>query len=263
MVRFSCFAIVALGWMGAGSAALEPTPLQDAVPKMILDLGGGVKMEFVQIKAGKFMMGADEPGERPEHDVTLTKDFWMQTTEVTQSQWEAVTGSNPSEFKGKDLPVETVSWDECAEFLKKLNERVKAQLKGRKAELPTEAEWEYACRAGGKGNWSFGDEAKLADQYAWHDGNAERKTHAAAQKKANAWGLFDMHGNVWEWCSDWYAEQYPAGAAADPTGPATGDCRIRRGGSWDVAPGAHRSSNRERNNPTYRCNYIGLRAVLR
>ena len=119
---------------------------KDSPEKTVLDLGGGVKMEFVKIKAGKFTMGDENNG--PAHEVTLTKDFWMQTTETTQGQWEAVMGKNPSHFKGADLPVETVSWEDCQEFLKKLNEKAKDQLKGKAAKLPTEAEWEYACRAG-------------------------------------------------------------------------------------------------------------------
>jgi len=234
---------------------------KDSPEKTVLDLGGGVKMEFVKIKAGKFTMGDENNG--PAHEVTLTKDFWMQTTETTQGQWEAVMGKNPSHFKGADLPVETVSWEDCQEFLKKLNEKAKDQLKGKAAKLPTEAEWEYACRAGEKGKWCFGDDGKKLGEYAWYWDNADQKTHPVGKKKANAWGLYDMHGNVWEWCEDWYGEKYPSEAVTDPTGPAKGEARRLRGGSWSNLVVGTRSANRYWNQPTYRGVNYGLRASLR
>ena len=229
--------------------------------KIVLDLGGGVKMEFVRIRAGKFTMG--DEGEKSMHEVTLTKGYWMQTTETTQAQWEAVMGNNPSGFKGADLPVDTVSWEDCQEFLKKLNEKMKDQLKGKKATLPTEAEWEYACRAGSTTKWCFGDDEKKLGDYAWYDKNSDQKTHPVGQKKPNAWGLFDMHGNVWEWCEDWYGERYPSETVTDPTGPAKGDYRVLRGGGWVGDDYLTRSSNRKGGDPTYRDRNVGLRPVLR
>ena len=187
----------------------------------------------------------------------------MQTTETTQGQWEAVMGKNPSHFKGADLPMEMVSWDDCQEFLKKLSEKAKDQLKGKKAGLPTEAQWEYACRAGEKGKWCFGDDEKSLGEYAWYDKNSGNTTHPVGEKKANAWGLFDMHGNVWEWCEDWYGA-YEKGAATDPTGPAKGDARCFRGGSWGYGGVDSRSADRYRNGPTYYSYvFIGLRVALR
>ncbi|MBI2930134.1 MAG: formylglycine-generating enzyme family protein, partial [Planctomycetes bacterium] len=191
-----------------------------------------------------------------------TKDYWMQTTETTQGQWEAVMGKNPSNFKGADLPVENVSWDDCQEFLKKLNEKVKDQLKGKSTRLPTEAEWEYACRAGSKGEWGFGDDEKELGEYAWYAKNSDDKTHAVGQKKANAWGLYDMHGNVWEWCEDWYGEKYPSEAVTDPTGPAKGNARCLRGGCWYFFAGDARSAFRHRIEPMLHGWYGGFRAAV-
>jgi len=241
-----------LGWVALG--------WQEASEKTLLDLGGGVKMEFVRIKAGKFTMG--DKGDGPAHEVTISKDYWMQTTETTQGQWEAVMGKNPSFFKGADLPVETVSREECQEFLKKLNEKAKDQLKGKAAKLPTEAEWEYACRAGEKGKWCFGDDEKKLGDYAWYEKNSDHKTHPVGQKKANAWGLYDMHGNVWEWCEDWY-EKYPSEAVTDPTGPAKGESRCLRGGSWNDNGVDTRSADRYRYQPSLRFDNDGFRVAAR
>jgi len=201
--------------------------------------------------------------ERPAHEVKISKKFWMQTTEVTQAQWQAVMGANPSEFKGPDLPVENVSWDDCMEFTKKLSAKVQDQLQGRKPALPTEAEWEFACRAGTKTPWSFGDDDKMAGQFAWHSGNSDEKTNPVGSKKPNPWGLYDMHGNVWEWCSDWYVEEHPAGPATDPQGPEKGNGHVRRGGAWAYWPGKQTSSTRDKDEADYRFKTLGMRAVLR
>ncbi len=235
---------------------------KDAPDKIVLDLGGGVKMEFVKIKAGKFTMGNEDYG--PAHEVTISKDYWMQTTETTQGQWEAVMGTNPSRFKGADLPVERVSRDDGQEFMKKLNEKAKEQLRGKAAKLPTEAEWEYACRAGEKGKYCFGEDEKKLGDYAWYDKNSDNKTHPVGQKKPNAWGLYDMHGNVWEWCADWYGK-YPSGAVTDPTGPAEGDAWCLRGGTWQNNAFGSRSAYRVMVRPTGRSKgrVGGLRAMLR
>ncbi len=158
--------------------------------------------------------------------------------EVTQEQWEAVMGSNPSRFKANRNPVEQVSWNACQEFVKKLTAVSKEKEPFR---LPTEAEWEYACRAGSAGKYCFGDAENLMTDYAWHVGNAANTVHPVGEKKPNAWGLYDMHGNVWEWCQDWYGA-YADGEQTDPAGPAAGLHRTLRGGSWTLhfrSPGSH------------------------
>ena len=215
---------------------------------LLVDLGGGVAMEFVLIPAGKFLMG-DEAGldwEKPVHEVVITKPFYLGKYEVTQEQWEAVMGDHSSRFRGPKNPVETVSWRDCQAFVKKLNARAEG---GASFSLPTEAQWEYACRAGTTTGWSFGDDAESLDDYAWHGGNSgptgnplrqqeanpvvEKKTHPVGGKKPNAWGLYDMHGNVWEWCADWWGtDYYGKSPAEDPTGPQSGASRVLRGGSW-------------------------------
>ena len=195
--------------------------------ELAVDLGGGVKLEVVLVPAGSFTMGDDS--EKPAHKVTITKPFYLGKYEVTQEQWEAVMGNNPSRFKGPKNPVDTVSWDACQAFLVKLNAKTGAQ--GGKFVLPTEAQWEYACRAGSTGKFCFGDDEKQLGDYAWYGANSESETHPVGGKKANAFGLYDMHGNVWEWCQDWYGA-YGAEAVTDPSGPTTGSVRVRRGGGW-------------------------------
>ena len=249
----------------AAALLVDPSGLPAAEQeKITIDLGNGVKMEFIQIKAGKFMMGSEDgnDNERPVHEVTITKDYWMQTTEVTQEQWMAVLGTNPSHFKGEKLPVDQVKWGDAHEFLEKLNEKVKGQFNGKKAGLPTEAEWEYACRAGEKGKWCFGDdEGKLGD-YAWYGNNSERKTHPVGQKKANAWGLYDMHGNMLEWCEDGYGP-YKKDAGIDPTGTGKGKPWCLRGGCWKFIPTIFsRSANRGWDGPIHKDPNTGLRATL-
>ena len=182
---------------------------------------------------------ASEPGrddDEKRHEVTLTKGFYLQTTEVTQGQWKRVLGSNPSNFKncGDDCPVENVSWNDCREFIAELN-RMEG---GNKYRLPTEAEWEYACRAGSKGPFD-----RDVDAEAWYDGNSGGKTHRAGEKEPNAWGLYDMHGNVWEWCQDWLGD-YPSGVVTDPTGPTSGSDRVLRGGGWGGSARYCRSADR-------------------
>jgi formylglycine-generating enzyme required for sulfatase activity len=167
-------------------------------------------MEFVLMPAGTFTMGspASDPNayddEKPAHQVTISKPFYMGKYEVTQAQWKAVMGSenNPSYFKGDSLPVDHVSWRDVQEFIQKLNRR-EEQASGVFCRLPTEAEWEYAARAGTTTLYSFGDDAAELDDYAWYAGNADHTSYPVGQKKPNAWGLYDMHGNVSEWCQDW------------------------------------------------------------
>jgi len=194
-------------------------------------------MTFVYISQGSFMMGSptDELGRwdnEIQHQVTLTKGYFMQTTEVTQGQWKAVMGSNPSYFQncGNDCPVEQVSWNDVQEFIELLNQKESTN----KYRLPTEAEWEYAARAGSSSAFANGNISEKycdydpnLDAMGWYCGNAERKTHLVAQKQPNAWGLYDMHGNVWEWCHDWYGS-YPDISVTDPGGASSGSTRVLR-----------------------------------
>jgi formylglycine-generating enzyme required for sulfatase activity len=225
-------------------------------------------MEFVYIKRAVFVMGGKEaPGpewqvdERPEHRVTISKGYFLGKTEVTQAQWEAGMGSNPSKWKGPDLPVEQVNWDDCQNFLKKLTEKCRGQLKGRTAQLPTEAQWEYAYRAGTKTKWIHGDNENGIGDYAWTRENSGGQPHPVAQKKPNPWGFYDMGGNLWERCQDWGAP-FPAGDAVDPVGPATGTQRVMRGGSFDYSSASARTSFRSRYNPGPRDPNDGLRVCV-
>jgi formylglycine-generating enzyme required for sulfatase activity len=214
---------------------------------LTLDLGNGVTMKLVLIRAGKFMMGE----EGNQHEVTISKPFYMGVTEVTQAQYQAVMGANPSQFKGPTNPVDSVSWDDAVEFCRKLSEKTRKAVR-----LPTEAEWEYACRAGSKTRFCFGDTEEGLGNYAWYDANSSRTTHPVGQKKPNAWGLYDIHGNVWEWCADWY-EDYPRGAVMDPQGAASGSQRVSRGGPWEGGIGLCRAAFRARDNPGH-----GFRVVV-
>jgi len=213
------------------------------------DLGGGVKLEMILIRPGSFMMGSDKgySDEKPVHKVKITKPFYMGKFEVTQAQYQAVMGSNPSSFKGEvNLPVETVNWNDCQEFLKKLNEKIP----GKDFRLPTEAEWEFACRAGSITEYCFGDSENNLGEYAWFASNSGQKTHPVGGKKPNAWGLYDMHGNVWEWCNDYFGDKYYESIPAeDPKGADSGALRILRGGSWYFDPRICRSALRFRYDP--------------
>jgi len=198
---------------------------------MEVSLSGGQTIRMVWIEPGSFQMGspsneANRASDESQHRVTLTQGYWLGSTEVTQGQWESVMGSTPSYFKGRDLPVEQVSWEEAMEFCRKLTERERAAgrlASGYAYTLPTEAQWEYACRAGTTGAYA-GD----LDAMGWNDGNSGSQTHAVGQKRANGWGLYDMHGNVWEWCLDWYGD-YPSGSVVDPRGASSGSSRVYRG----------------------------------
>ena len=225
-------------------------------------------MEFVLIPAGTFMMGSppDEPGrnaDEVQHKVKLTKSFYMQRTEVTQKQWSRVMGANPSLFKncGNDCPVEFVSWKDCQEFVRHLNQ----QEESKKYRLPTEAEWEYACRAGSSSAFANGPVTqtgcaydKHLDAIGWYCGNSGRRPHAAAKKIPNAFGLYDMHGNVWEWVEDWYGA-YPSEAVTDPTGPASGSSRVLRGGGWHEDVEGCRSAVRLGRPPDSKAGTLGFR----
>jgi formylglycine-generating enzyme required for sulfatase activity len=230
-------------------------------PVLTLDLGGGVTMELLLIRPGSFLMG-DPNGmdnAKPVHKVTITEPFYLGKYEVTQEQWEAVMGRNPSWFKGPKNPVDSVGWGDCEVLLKKLDEKCGGS--GARFSLPTEAQWEYACRAGSTTKYCYGDdEARLAE-YAWFSDNSEGTTHPVGEKKPNAWGLYDVHGNVFEWCADWYgSDYYRSSPASDPTGPSSGSLHLNRGGCWESYAGACRLGYRNTNSP--RPDYfIGLRVM--
>ncbi len=231
-------------------------------------LFNSLDMSFVYIPPGSFVMGSPESElgrnqDEQQHEVTLSRGFYLQSTPVTQRQWQAMMGGQPaSSPAGSDYPVEQVSWQECQVFLQKLN------LLGEGAyRLPTEAEWEYACRAGGAA--ALGDQEltvliceydPMLDELAWYCGNSDRHSHPVALKSPNAWGLYDMHGNVMEWCQDWYGD-YPAGAATDPAGPPAGTGKVIRGGSWFSSAKNCRAAFRAKWAPNSRSHYLGLRLL--
>ena len=241
--------------------------------RMVLPVKG-VEYAFRWCPAGTFTMGSPE-GElggysslEKQHQVTLTRGFWMLETEVTQAMWKGITGDNPSHFKGDKLPVENVSWEDCQKFIEQLNE-LRVAPSGYRFSLPTEAQWEYACRAGtttalnsGKNLTDEKYNCPNLNELGWYDWQGENKTtHAVGQKKSNAWGLFDMHGNVYEWCLDWYGG-YPNGSVTDPTGAFSGSDRVLRGGCWYDSARHCRSANRGINVPSYRYSYFGVRLAL-
>jgi formylglycine-generating enzyme required for sulfatase activity len=235
-----------------------------SAPKTLtLDLGKGVTMKLVLIPAGKFIMGSPDSekdrkaDEGPQHEVTISKPFYLGVFEVTQEQYEQIIGKNPSNFKGSDNPVESVSWEDATAFCKMLSDKT-----GRTVRLPTEAEWEYACRAGTRTAHFCGDDASKLGDFAWFNQNSERKTHPVGQRKPNAFGLYDMHGNVWEWCGDWYADSYANAKNQDPTGPDSGTQRVLRGGCWYYIPRGCRSAHRGGLTPDGRNYSIGFRVAV-
>ncbi|MBO6004331.1 MAG: formylglycine-generating enzyme family protein, partial [Verrucomicrobia bacterium] len=227
-----------------------------------IPLSDMVDLDLIWIEPGTFLMGSpeDELGRlniETQHKVTLTQGYWLGKYEITQAQYEAVTGTNPSSFKGGDLPVDSVSWNDAKEFCAKLNAQEKAAGRlpeGYKYTLPTEAQWEYACRAGTTTAFNNGTNIPTIeqaedefcpnlDEVGWYIFNSEKSTHPAGQKMPNAWGLYDMHGNVFEWCLDRFGD-YPIKAVTDPVGPATGSERIARGGGYPFLAWGCRSAFR-------------------
>jgi formylglycine-generating enzyme required for sulfatase activity len=214
-------------------------------------------MKLKLIEAGEFMMGSEKgkENEKPVHKVKITRPFYIGVYEVTQAQYEKVMEENPSYFKGPNRPVERVKWDDAVLFCMKLSEK-----EGVKYGLPTEAEWEYACRAGTTTEFYWGDE--MDERYAWNHRNPEGRTHDIGKKKPNAWGLYDMSGNAWEWCSDWYGgDYYEDSPKEDPRGPRSGIYRVNRGGIGGYSPILARCAYRGLQAPGSACNIDGFRVV--
>lgn len=264
--------------LGTGPETGEPaaaTSVKTSVvvppARLVLDLGGSLEMKLMLVPAGKFIMGSApderdrEPDEGPARKVTVTKPFYMGVCEVTQEQYETVMGRNPSRFKGSRRPVEGIWWTDAVEFCTRLS-----KMTGRTVRLPTEAQWEYACRAGTTGRFSFGDSYDDLPRYANYR-DALQTTAArpdpdgtvdAGSFKPNRWGLYDMHGNVFEWCNDWYRDSYSELAETDPQGAPSGAYRVLRGGSWSGPPWQCRSAYRHRFSADGRFNHlIGFRVV--
>ena len=272
----------------------NPPPASSSRVSSRPTITNSIGMEFVEIPAGTFWMGSengtpncpsDDPfttrneyqdcidrynsqkypeDQMPRHQVNISKKFYIGKYEVTQEQWYKVMGTNPAHFKTEEVggdsrrhPVETVSWDDVQDFIRRLN-----SMEGTSVyRLPTEAEWEYAARAGSTGDYCFGNNAGLLGEYAWYTENSNNKTHPVGQKKPNAWGLYDVHGNVWEWCEDFYHDTYK-GAPNDGSAWVTGGkYRILRGGSWGGLQGVARAVYRFNNYPGYRNDFIGFRVV--
>ena len=207
------------------------TPITNS-DNVSIPVKNGISIDMVRVEAGTFIMGAtpemESPfdWEKPTHQVTLTNDYYIGKYEVTQALWQAVMDNNPSYFKGDDLPVEMVSWDDCQEFISKLN-----IITGKTFRLPTEAEWEYAARGGNKSRgYQYSGSNNLSD-VAWYEDNSGKKTHAVGSKQSNELGIYDLSGNVWEWCQDWLTP-YSSSSQVNPTGANSGPGRVYRGGSW-------------------------------
>ena len=222
----------------------------------------GVSFTMVAVEGGTFTMGAtSEQGsgtyedEKPTHQVTLSS-YYIGQTEVTQALWTAVMGNNPSGFKGDNKPVEEVSWNDCQDFVRKLSE-----LTGKKFRLPTEAEWEYACRGGKKSRGYKYSGSNTIGDVAWYWDNSDRKTHPVSTKSPNELGIYDMSGNVEEWCQDWFGI-YSSSPQTNPTGAASGSSRVFRSGDWYEDAGRCRSSSRNGTRPDKRFSYCGLRLAL-
>jgi formylglycine-generating enzyme required for sulfatase activity len=231
--------------------------------QLIFVFPGGEEMQFLRIPAGTFMMGSPrseqgrEDSEGPQREVTISKSFYMGMCEVTQGQYRSIMGENPSRFRGWRRPVEYVSWNDAVEFCRRLSGRT-----GRKVSLPTEAQWEYACRAGTTTRFSFGDGESLLPAYDWHHFNGGSSTKPVARKKPNPWGLYDMHGNVEEWCSDYYQPGYGGLGTVDPTGPVDGFKRVVRGGCAISTAKHCRSADRSIGVPRIGQVYVGFRMVV-
>lgn len=252
-------------WASAwGIDRLSPFPFAE------LELTAGVVVKLRWIPPGRFLMGSPETeagrtdDEGPQHWVQLTRGFWLAEAPCTQLEWEAVMGENPSYFMGVDFPVEQVSWEDCQRFCARLD----ARNNGLVARLPTEAEWEWACR--GDTTTAFNDGSDCTEptgkdlalaRLGWFSANSGGHSHEVKQLKANAWGIFDMHGNVWEWCQDWYA-YFGLEEVRDPSGPDSGQGRAMRGGGWDFFARVCRSARRSACSPAFRWYVLGFRLAV-
>ncbi len=262
------------------------TPEEEEITEEVIFYQNTIGMEFVWVPAGEYQRGSssgDKDGAAdlgmsfvrtpPAHNVELTKGFWLAATPVTQAQWEEVMKTTVQELVekenhcpsfrnrgavgiGEDHPVYSVSWEDAGEFCNALSE-----LEGIEYRLPTEAEWEYAARAGASEDFYFGSDVRDLGDYGWHKGNSEAEVHPVAAKTPNSWGLYDMSGNVWEWCADWFGE-YPSGKVTDPKGPDSGEYRVLRGGSWNSYAEACRSVIRHRREPDGRLQTYGFRPAF-
>ena len=283
-----CLMLVGCGSQDAGGVkvaegkqSVEPVKVAEKAPNQEKAIEiprekftNSIGIEFASIPAGKFLMGspATEKERNPnetQHEVTLTQGFLMGVHEVTQAQYAQVMGKNPSDFQGDNLPVETVSYKDALEFCQKLSDLPAEKAAGRKYRLPTEAEWEYCCRAGTSTPFHFGNElngtqANCDGTFPY--GNTQkgpflRETSPVGSYPPNAWGLYDMHGNVCEWCQDWSGD-YPKQSVTDPRGPEAGAICVLRGGSWGNEAANCRSAGRRGNDPSYRNGRIGFRLAL-
>jgi formylglycine-generating enzyme required for sulfatase activity len=249
------FALLGVGLMVISGV----TRSQDkaAIQSNYIETACGINLQMVFVQGGKFMMGSKDGGsdEKPVHPVILS-DFFIGKFEVTERQWQYVMGKNPSFFKGcDDCPVEQVSWNDVQEFIRKLNRK-----SGKNYRLPTEAEWEYAAKGGNKSKgFTYSGSDSISD-VAWYNKNSDSKTHLVGQKQPNELGLYDMSGNVLEWCNDWYG-RYLSGSQTNPKGPATGDSRVYRGGGWGYLNRSCRTSNRDRSGPRSHSFNLGFRVA--
>jgi formylglycine-generating enzyme required for sulfatase activity len=234
-----------------------------------VNLGGGVQLRLVLIPAGHFIMGApySEQSQSPvmadesRHRVTITRPYYLGKYELTQAQWQAVMGENPSADQDPDKPVEHVGWNDAQAFCRRASQKL-----GLTVRLPTEAEWEYACRAGTEKAFGESNDVEALNTSGWHGGNSGGKLHRVGEKPPNRWGLHDMHGNVWEWCQDRLGP-YPDGPVTDPRGPADGDARlfedfILRGGCLRNAPSLCRAASRDFDEPDDRSGFVGFRVAV-
>lgn len=263
--RIFCIFVILLSVLcltGAGYAQQSEKKSTEA--RQAKEFTNSIGMQFVLIPAGSFMMGCNKdielcgPGETPRHLVTISKPFYMARYEVTQEQWTRIMGDNPSAFKGPSNPVDKVGSDDALNFIERLK-----KMDGKNYRLPTEAEWEYAARAGSESAYSFDDAEEQLGRYAWYSTNSGNKTHPVGLKQSNAWGLYDMHGNVWEWCQDWYDENYYSSSpSTDPRGPSSGKYRVLRGGSWGSSFNKGRAASRGNIWPDYRDIDDGFRVVM-
>ena len=248
--------------LSTSSTSLNAVGSSTSGSVITIPVKGGVSIEMVKVEAGSFDMGATSEmqnpysDEKPVHRVTLTNNYYVGKYEVTQALWQAVMGSNPSIFKGDDLPVEEVSWKDCQKFITKLN-----AMTGKRFRLPSEAEWEYAARGGKKSRGYLYSGSNAIGDVAWYEGNSSFMTHAVGTKQPNELGIYDMTGNVWEWCQDRYGS-YSSSPQTNPTGAVGGSRRVFRGGSWSYSARRCCTSSRSGYSPGYRRYDLGLRLVL-